>query len=286
MDKLYPRFGPVADLVYVALAALLCLLLQLVGLLHGLVGVCLGLLLVFILPGYAVASLLLPDRLERPLDRVALIMGLSLVVAILSGVMLNLAPAGIRASSSTLCLAGISLVACSAAIARRLSKPDQSGQPLSLRAARAQLHFVRRNDIVLGAAAIVVVAAAIGVAVYSASQRTDSGFTQLWIQPVELPHRSAFAPQQPNGQVLTAPATVEIAIRSEELTTRAYTIEVYAGVRLAQAWDNISLAPGQSWQRNVTFPVVLSAPQVRTYVTLVRLDRPGVYRHVILWIRP
>lgn len=290
MGRTHPRLWQIADLVGVALAAFTCVVLQLVGLLHGLVGVCLGLLLVLILPGYSLTSLLFPTRHVRPLDRVALTIGLSLAVAILSGVVLNLFPFGIQPNSAALSLGGISLVLSIAAIVRRLAQSERSaerGALLADRTRHARLPFVYRSDVALGGVAILVVVAAIGVAVYSASQRYDSGFTELWIQPVQLPHKSATAtPQQQTVQASSAPATVTIGIHSEELTTKAYTLEVYVGATLARTWDQVTLTPGQTWQRNLTFPVLLTAPQVRVYVTLTRLDRPGVYRHVIFWIRP
>src|SRR5690348_802524 len=63
------------------------------------VGMVLALPLIFLLPGYVLLQVLLPRRQLDRSQRLAFSLGLSLVLAIIAGLVLNMFPAGLRATS-------------------------------------------------------------------------------------------------------------------------------------------------------------------------------------------
>src|SRR5438105_2536956 len=80
---------------------------------------------VCILPGYALASAVFAKRALGIPEYLVFSLGLSLVIIILGGLVLNSTPFGLRASSWTVFLGCFTLCACSIALVRR------QGQTLS-----------------------------------------------------------------------------------------------------------------------------------------------------------
>ena len=78
---------------------------------------------VLFLPGYAFSAALLPDGRTGLAERLALSIGLSIAIAALGGLLLNVLPAGLTAGSWRLLLLGVTLTAAAFAFLRRNARP-------------------------------------------------------------------------------------------------------------------------------------------------------------------
>src|SRR5512134_1512730 len=97
--------------------------------------------LVLLLPGYTLVALLFPERrrLEQ-IERILYAVGLSLAIAVLMGLFLNVTPWGISATSFAVMLGAITLAASTGALVRR---EQGSFNPLN----RKDLHLFRFKPI-------------------------------------------------------------------------------------------------------------------------------------------
>src|SRR5262245_29747154 len=105
------------SLLAAGLIAIASALLMLIGL-PVLVTAAAGALLGLVLPGYALVRAMFPYGRTDPFERVALILGVSVSVAISGGFLLHLLPFGLSAGSWGLLLAGITVAACVASVRR------------------------------------------------------------------------------------------------------------------------------------------------------------------------
>jgi Protein of unknown function (DUF1616) len=235
------------DLAVTALAALAC------AAWTGVPGlrIATGLLLVLVLPGYALSTLLVPggpDRAGGPgrpggpggpvLWRAMWTAGLSLAVAVLGGLLLNLIPAGLTRLSWTLSSTGVTvLVAMASAWRRRRSRSEL---PHASRLPRLpclpRWTPVTRLVACYALAAGAIAAGAVGLAVASAGWQHSPGFAQLWLVPSR-------------GVATGGQAT--LGVRSGYAAAQTFHVVLRNGAKAISTWD-FSLGTGQSWQRTIT----------------------------------
>src|ERR1017187_4494449 len=122
------------DLVIVAILAIAGLLAALLTGLYPVIRGVLSVPLLIALPGYALTAALIPDRhsLGRT-ERTVLGVGMSIVLVILSGLALNLLPAGITNVTVALSLAVFCLLAASDPNVVQVGIRDEEGQALQYR---------------------------------------------------------------------------------------------------------------------------------------------------------
>jgi len=219
--------------------------------------VVLGLLLVLVLPGYALTAALLPGlTLEVP-QRILLSIGLSLIVAILSGLILNGLEWRLQTSSWTAILVGVTISACAAAWIRRRG---YLAGPL-----RFHFNLHARDALLLGVAGVITLVA-VGLALTPMPARDIEGYTMLWIQPEGKGTQNE----------------VRLGITSHELTSKRYRLQVKVGDQIVQDWPAISLMPGKEWSTTILIPVN-SSSNGAVEAALYLLDKPDiVYRRVVL----
>lgn len=226
----------------------------------SIVRIILSLLLVLLLPGYAMTIILFPrNNLSNP-ERLLLSIGLSAAVTVLNGFILNWTSWGLRPVTLWfVLLLWITLAAVVIILFCRPWWPRVITAPVGLR-------FNLRQWLLLALAAPVVITA-IHVARAPAPRQGLEGYTLLWIQPTD------------------APDEVGLGVRSEEFTTTKYQIQfevhdvIYKGPAL-------ELEPGETWEGFVRLPSDPLEDKAVT-ISLYRLDDPTeVYRHVIWWPGP
>lgn len=225
--------------------------------------VVLGVLLVLVIPGLFVTSAVFPGRLFGVPERVALTLGTSLVVIALGGQLLNLTATGLHAVSWVILILAVVAVAVAS---RRLR--DRKAVAGWLRIDRSTIHAVRgaSRQLVLVAAAAVLVLAAFVVSRAGAEATATPGFTELWMRPTG-----------------TDAASVELGVRSAELSDAEYRLELRAQGEFRDDWTFV-LAPGQEWRTTFELPADLASERIDA--ELYRADRPDeVYRQVVLWSR-
>ena len=248
-----------------------------------LVGALLAIPLVFILPGYTLTralfhrrpadalsassnGLILQPRLKigQPFGAVDLIifsLGLSLVIDVVTGLLLNLVPVGLQWQSWTFSLGLVTAVFALLAYARDKSAHVQS-KP-------AHVWHIPLKEYALLGSALVVVALSLWLAIIRPPQ-SQAGFTQFWM----------LSSTQANNS-----CTVLIGVHSFESAPTIYRVQVMSdGTQLA-LWPSIMLTTQQEWDRVLPVSPAVGGSTV-VDAQLYRLDQPGViYREVHVTLR-
>jgi hypothetical protein len=214
--------------------------------------------LIFVLPGYALTRLVMPAALSTA-ERLALSLGLSIGLAVLGGLFLHTVGLGLQSDAWVSFLGSITLVTAVGAL-HRAYRHSLTAEPT------VAWSDVPLRTVALLALAILLSGSAFQVARWGATHYGQSHFTQLW-----LTHLAATATEQ----------TLQFGIRSEEATTLHYRLELQINGMVAQVWDDLTLAPGQSWETTVALPVQqMGAGELSAH--LYRADQPGqAYRYVV-----
>jgi uncharacterized membrane protein len=219
--------------------------------------VVLALLLVFILPGYALTLALLPKGKLGMVERLLLAVGASLATAILGGLVLNQTPWGLQTSSWIVLLSATSLMAGMVAWVRKEQPP--------LAAATRPIRFTLQQGSLL-ILAVLVVGVALNLNYRPAPQQGFQGYTLLWMLPAKASSQDV----------------VRLGVNSKEFTKTTYSLQVKVDGQVAYEWPSIELQPNGQWEDRIK----LSSEQLASSTVeaaLYRLDTPeSVYRHVLL----
>jgi uncharacterized membrane protein len=217
-----------------------------------------ALLLVFVLPGYALTGAVL-GRTRMNLERGLLTLGLSLVTAALSGFVLNWLPWGLRAETWASLLAIITISASFAAFVRW---PAASATPVLV---LPRLRIV--NGLLLGLAAVVIVGAIVMTSSVAA-QYPSTEVVQLWMLP--------------GGKL--DPGSVKVGVINKTPAPATFRIQIQQGNSILDELPAIAVPAGGTWETAVAVSRVQpEAGPVETF--LYRADAPDVpYRHVLLWL--
>ena len=190
-----------------------------------------ALLLVTILPGWALVSLLSLSARREGASSFVLVPGLSLFAVIAGGLILNLTPWGLQAGSWGVLLGGVTV--CGAAV--RIATTRLTAAGISRTAGFGILRRLR--PAIATFPAIVVVGFAFALSSWGAAdaQHRETQYTQFWLLPSALSadHISASL-----GISSVLPKTAHFAVR----------IMASGGDRLVREWPDITLKPGETWE--------------------------------------
>src|SRR6266852_3562397 len=246
--------------------------------------------LVLVLPGYALMASVFPRRSLGTVECLVFSLGLSLVIVVLGGLVLNWTPFGLRASSWSLLLGSITLGACAVALARRRGlRTCHAERTRSISALFRTCHAERtrsisalygllrikgvgltfRQGLLLGMA-VVIICGAIAISNIGAAQQPFPGFTQLWILP-------AGGANPKNA--------VRLGVSNMESTAMEYSLAVNVDGKVVKLWPSIDLKPSEKWETTLMLPQTAHIGAVRVEVVLYRTNAPAtIYRHVVLWL--
>ena len=244
-----------------------------------LVGVMLAVPLVFFLPGYTLTQVLFSRRSANPLsdssqspdlrpglkisqpfstvDYMVFSLGLSLVIDVITGLLLNILPGGLQWQSWTLSLALVTEVFALLAVFLRRR---QSGKKQGV----AGWHIPFKEYALLGTALVVVILA-LWLSIIRPPQPQPS-FTQFWMLPSTQANKSC---------------AILIGVHNFEATPVTYRIQVTRNGTQVASWPSIMLAPQQEWDRLVPISPGAASGDVVVNARLYRLNQPGtIYRQV------
>jgi uncharacterized membrane protein len=247
---------PNFDLALVAAVTLVTMLLALTPINLGFVQVLCAVLLVCVLPGYAIMAAAFPNR-PFTVETLVFTLGISLSITVLGGLLLNYTVPGLTTVTWGVLLGSIILAACLVALVKR----RQSEAPAPIPDAP---QFTRRSLIIFGASLLVGVVA-LRFASAGAEAHNMAQFTQLWMTPTQQ--------QEAN-----------LGIRNHESTPVTYKLRVVVDNKVVQEWSSITLDPGGEWKTRLTMADLgVSNRSPKVEALLYRLDAPEVvYRHVSL----
>ncbi|HVU09929.1 MAG TPA: DUF1616 domain-containing protein [Phototrophicaceae bacterium] len=218
-----------------------------------------ALLLVFVLPGRAFLAAWFPYRLDEAPGNLLLTFFLSIAIAVIGGLVLNLLPQGLEAQTWAVWLGAATIFNGLIALLR-------SVRPFPAGAARP--HFtplLPASQALMIGIAVLLVAGSLVVARSGALNQPYPGFTQLWMLPADTPN------------------SVQIGVLNEEGQTVSYWLVVRQGTTPIQAHYDIQIDAGGTWNGIVSLPPTISNTQEPIEAQLYRADSPNsVYRDVSL----
>ena len=225
----------------------------------------LSLPLVFVLPGYALTAAFFPRRTFGIYELILFSLGLSMVIVIAGGLMLNVTPFGLHAGSWAVWLASMTLSGCAVAHIRRGRSETLSRRPVT-----GKSGLTLRQWILLSLSALLVCGAVVA-SVIGALQQEHPGFTQLWMLPT-------------GGS--DSRHAVQLGVSNKAFAALEYSLDVTVNGKVVQKWPSIYLRPDEQWQTTLLLPQAAPAPGTsRVEAMLYRVDAPTkVYRKVVLWL--
>lgn len=258
------------DLIIVVVVAIVAAALALAGVKYPAVQVLVGLPLVLILPGYALMSLLFTRRTYTIAEKTLLTIGLSIVITVISGFILNILPMGLQTTSWAIALGSVTLILSAAAFFRR-QREGVVASSSSLISQPSSLSALTMSQVAMVGLAALIIFGAVEVS-RSGINSEATAFTQLWMLPASETNQSM----------------VKLGVSSGELTTTSYRVQLQAGNTVLKEWPSIELKPGEKWEATTDLSAsVVNNIQIQSdkvEAVLYRLDAPQtVYRRVTLW---
>lgn len=223
--------------------------------------------LLLIAPGYAVSTALFPSGWISAAARVMVVCLLVLSMLAVGAVLLDVTSVGLSRESWSILFLVLTLGACAVTISRRDDAPQSPP--------RVALPRLRATDVALLLVAVVAVVAGVVISRTPLPAEQVLGYTQLWMVPEGAAGDGRF----------------RVGVRSAELRSHSYRLELEIGdVTRVLAW-RIKLAPGARFEKQVRLaePLLLSdVPRDGTVTArLYRLDIARVpYRRVTARIWP
>lgn len=232
------------------------MLLALVGLQSSLLRLIVMAPLVFFLPGYAIAQVIFSGGQLDAWERVLMSLGISLMVTIISGILLDRTPLGLQAVSWSVVLGGITLIAAVIALKKRQAGPAKELPRLESR--------VYAIPVLLFAGAVILTAGAFFFARTTTNSLAHT-FTVLWLTPVDK--------SQPN--------VLQVGVTNMENSTINYRLTVQEGGKVLEQFPSIQLQPGNTWKSEIKLSNAGTGPVT---ANLYRLDDPSkIYRTATWW---
>ncbi|MBK9745752.1 MAG: hypothetical protein IPO91_03140 [Chloroflexi bacterium] len=199
---------------------------------------------------YALISGLFADRFDAAL-RVALTIGIFVAVTLVIGIILNYTSGGI---SRPLWMIGYGLYTLISSLVALGARGHYGTTPITLKYSRAVLLVL-----LAGVFGISYWMARIGLETYP-----HTGFTEFWMLRDEN----------------NAPDGVLLGLTSGEIEPVSYRLETRSDGHLIEAWPDLELAPGETWQTTLTLPETAVDPVIGL---LYRVGESEPYRRVELW---
>lgn len=229
--------------------------------------VVLGVSLVLIGPGLAVTAALLPPRQLGSAEHLLAILATSIALAVVGGIVLNATPWGLQPLSWLALLGGVTAVAALFALLRlrrrRMSAAAEPGRRHG-GASQATARPAPTARLALPLVASVLLGLAVYVARMPAPADRFQGYTTLWMVPD--------AKQAASG--------ARIGLQSAEFEQTSYRLEVRVNGQVAGQWQDLTLAPHQTWQTEIVLPAG-GGTGIEVEALLYRSDAPRiVYRQV------
>ncbi len=225
----------------------------------------LGIALALFLPGYALIAAMDSRQATGHVELLTLRLGVSIVITILAGLLLNLMPWGLQRQPWGILLAGITLAAATTAILRRRSSAPALGAEIRMPTLRLQP--MQAVLLVLG---VLLLANAVNTARNGAINQPTQGYTQLWMV----------------DKADAAPGTVRLGVSNQEQKPQRYLLRVTDGGSMLSEWKDIDLQPGAQWEITLVLPPD-SNTKTPVEAWLYRAeDLNTLYRYTVRWSEP
>jgi uncharacterized membrane protein len=242
----------------------------------------LGLVLALFSPGYSLVAAVFPKRDDLDIvGRLALSFGLSIVVVVLLGIILNYTLWGI--SLHTVLISLLVFIIAASAVAcyrrRRLSAEERFEPRFRLRLSQfwGGHHLLDR---VLLVVLVVVIIGAIGTLVYVARPpAAGETFTEFYLLGPE-----GKAEGYPDVIILGEEATVTLGVINHQQETTDYHIKIVIGGQEVGGVGTITLADEEEWEQRVSFTPVEVGEAQKVEFQLYRSLDSDAYHTLGFWV--
>jgi len=211
--------------------------------------------LVLLAPGYAVSAAVLPIGSIRTAERLAMSIGLSLAIAALIGLILNVTPRGLVREAWITAFATVTVASVLIALKRGRGPQRIHASPWQGATLVQAAWFV---------AALLLFAGAMGIAVIGEQTEPRPAFSELWMLP------------STDGQSVT------VGIGNRELSGQTYRLQVRVGQEMLYARDDITVPSGHTWETEVALPTGDGRSLIIGEIFLGE-DTSRPYREVTMW---
>lgn len=240
----------ITDLIFTIFWVLLTVLVVLLQLGNEYFRGSLVLPLVLFFPGYALTNALFSKQTLGSVERITLILGSSMAITILCGLILNWMPGGLQRGSWVALLGGFILVFS----AWGASRHRVEGTP---RKVSLELRSILQAAL-LGVAFTLTIGAYL-IARQGAIYQPRPGFTQLWLLPEGEPPINS----------------IRVGVQSHETETARYSLRVQQDQTLLGEWPSIELQPGGKWESDLNIAEAQGAGSGKIEAILFRQEAPG-----------
>jgi uncharacterized membrane protein len=259
-----------------------------------------GILLVLFVPGYVVVAALFPKNKEIDwVERIALSVGLSIVLVPVLWLLLNITPWGMRFAPMVVTIALVTFGVGYAAYWRRMSLPADQRLSLNvdLHVPEWESYSALDKGLTIALAASVVLAGGT-LAYVVVTPRPGERFTEFYILGP-----GGNASGYPTKLNVSQRGSVLLGIVNHEAASVNYTVRIdLVGVRIVYnttakanetvelnrttwSWFNVTLAAGANWTRPYTFSIRFLGFWKVQFLLFKDRDPSSVYRELHLYIR-
>ncbi len=251
----------------------------------------LGILMVLLLPGYALTGALFPAKNDlEGIERAVVSFGLSIAVVPTMGLALNYTVWGIREIPILTAISAFTLLMCAVAYYRRSLLPETEAFEIPFKAAFLDIktEILKKpesaTDKVLAVFLILSVLASVGSLAYIiGNPKEGEHFTEFYILGL-----NKTADNYKTEFVQGEKGTVFVGIINHEHRFVDYTMDVKLENRslpLPENQRHISLANNMSWEEPVTFAPSIEGKNLKLeFLLFNETEKTIPYRNLHLWI--
>jgi uncharacterized membrane protein len=265
-------------LAIIILSVLLVVIITLVP--NDTLRIALGLPFVMFFPGYTLIAALFPEQdTVDSIERLALSLGSSVAVVVLTLFILNYSPWGINLYPILFSLALFVVVTALVAWQRQRRAPGVT-EPTTPSDSSITLEKRRGGHKAVWVVLNIAVVGAIGICGYLiTSPKAGDSFTELYALNLE-----GKASGYPSELAAGEEGKVTIGIVNHEHQPVTYSLEVVIDDTTTSELAPITLEHEGEWEETVTFAPDKPGDNQKVEFLLRRLDQDGVYRSLNLWI--
>lgn len=261
----------------------LCLISLIIVLFSDFIRTILGLPFVLFLPGYLLTTVLFPkgDDLEG-LNRIALSMGLSLIIVPLIGLLLNYLPWGINLFPMMISLTFFNLILVVLGWYKRKKLPEEERFALTLKVDYIKwMEKSRETKIIHSALLITCLFLLVTVFYIIVSPKINNGFTEFYIT-----RQNGIAASYPEQLQVEEYGIVRAGVINNEHQKATYTLEIRVDGDLIKTITPIPLEHLEKWEENVFFKAAKPNDSAKVEFLLFKDSKDlAPYRQLKLWVK-
>jgi uncharacterized membrane protein len=236
----------------------------------------LGIIFLFLTPGYVFVSALFPGiRPLSSLERLVCSLVASIAVVCLTGVVLSFTPIGVNLQVSLIIISAFDLIFLLVALVRRLKLPDS--ERFSLATDRFRELFLQcRPNVIAITLAIIIIAGVVAGSIFAVNHSVTKAQDEFYLLPVEGNTYNHSRIIQ-IGENLP----VRVVVVNHSSNPQSYRMDIVIAGAVLRSYDKIDLKSGETWNEVIKVqPVKTGDNQRIEYVLTGSNIKDTLYTYV------